>query len=122
VETVRTIISVGFHGTATRGTAKVMEAAGLAVKIVNKVREGRPHVVDAIKNGEIQLVFNTTEGARAIADSMSIRRTALVMKVPYYTTLAGAAAATEAIAALRAGTLDVRPLQEAPAKDDFLSD
>ncbi|GAA0539889.1 carbamoyl-phosphate synthase large subunit [Rhizomicrobium palustre] len=122
VETARTLHDMGFKLMATRGTAKGIEAAGVPVKIVNKVREGRPHVVDAIKNGEVQLVFNTTEGNKAIADSMSIRRTALVMKVPYYTTLAGAMAATEAIAALRAGTLDVRPLQEVPAKDDFLED
>jgi carbamoyl-phosphate synthase large subunit len=114
---------MGFTLLATRGTAKVLEAAGLPVKSINKVREGRPHIVDAIKNGEVQLVFNTTQGVRAISDSMSIRRTALTMKVPYYTTLAGAAAATEAIAALRAGTLDVRPLQyKAQAEDDFLTD
>ncbi|MDR3525960.1 MAG: carbamoyl-phosphate synthase large subunit [Rhizomicrobium sp.] len=122
VETASSLISMGFKIIATRGTAKVLQAADLAVKIVNKVREGRPHVVDAIKNGEVQLVFNTTEGARAISDSLSIRRTALVMKVPYYTTLAGAAAATQAIAALRAGTLDVRPLQERSQSEDFLSD
>jgi carbamoyl-phosphate synthase large subunit len=122
IQTASALISMGFKIIATRGTAKVMEAAGLAVKHVNKVREGRPHVVDAIKNGEVQLVFNTTEGNRAIADSMSIRRTALVMKVPYYTTLAGAAAATEAIGALRAGTLDVRPLQERSPSEDFLTD
>lgn len=122
VETARSLHSMGFTLMATRGTAKVIEAAGVPVKSVNKVREGRPHIVDAIKNGEVQLVFNTTEGARAISDSMSIRRTALTMKVPYYTTLAGAMAATEAIAALRAGTLDVRPLQEKPPREDFLSD
>jgi carbamoyl-phosphate synthase large subunit len=67
--------------------------------------------VDALKNGEVQLVFNTTEGAQALGDSLSIRRTALQMKVPYYTTMAGAAAVTQAIAALRAGSLEVAPLQ-----------
>jgi len=123
IEPARILIGMGFSIVATRGTAKVLEEAGLPVKSINKVREGRPHIVDAIKNGEVQLVFNTTQGARAISDSMSIRRTALTMKVPYYTTLAGAAAATEAIAALRAGTLDVRPLQyKAQAEDDFLTD
>jgi carbamoyl-phosphate synthase large subunit len=123
IEPARTLVGMGFTLLATRGTAKVLEAAGLPVKSINKVREGRPHIVDAIKNGEVQLVFNTTQGVRAISDSMSIRRTALTMKVPYYTTLAGAAAATEAIAALRAGTLDVRPLQyKAQAEDDFLTD
>jgi carbamoyl-phosphate synthase large subunit len=79
--------------------------------MINKVLEGRPHIVDALKNGEVQLVFNTTEGAQSLADSFSIRRTALQQKVPYYTTIAGSAAATQAIAALRQGTLDVRPLQ-----------
>ncbi|MDE2630434.1 MAG: carbamoyl phosphate synthase large subunit, partial [Alphaproteobacteria bacterium] len=105
------LIQMGFQVVATRGTARALEAAGLKVKTINKVLEGRPHVVDAMKNGEVQLVFNTTDGARALADSASIRRTALTMKVPYYTTMAGAAAATEAIAALRAGSLEVAPLQ-----------
>jgi carbamoyl-phosphate synthase large subunit len=122
IDPARSLIAMGFKILATRGTAKVLEAAGLTVKAINKVREGRPHIVDAIKNGEVQLVFNTTQGARAISDSMSIRRTALTMKVPYYTTMAGAAAATEAIAALRAGTLDVRPLQYRPPQEDFLTD
>ncbi|MDE2181749.1 MAG: carbamoyl-phosphate synthase large subunit [Alphaproteobacteria bacterium] len=121
VEPARALIGMGFQILATRGTAKVLEAAGLSVKTINKVREGRPHIVDAIKNGEVQLVFNTTQGARAISDSMSIRRTALTMKVPYYTTMAGAAAAAEAIAALRASSLDVRPLQY-KAQEDFLVD
>ncbi len=111
IEPARALIAMGFKVIATRGTAKVLEAAGLEVNIVNKVLEGRPHVVDAMKNGEVQLVFNTTEGASALANSASIRRTALSMKVPYYTTMAGAAAATEAIAALRAGSLEVAPLQ-----------
>jgi carbamoyl-phosphate synthase large subunit len=73
--------------------------------------EGRPHVVDALKNGEIHLVFNTTDGAQALLDSSSIRRAALTLKVPYYTTMAGAKAAAEAIAALRTGSLEVAPLQ-----------
>ena len=73
--------------------------------------EGRPHIVDAMKNGEIQLVFNTTEGAEAIRDSFDLRRNALTHKIPYYTTVAGALAATLGIAALKAGDLEVRPLQ-----------
>ena len=72
---------------------------------------GRPHVVDAIKNGEIQLVFNTTDGPQALADSRSLRRTALLHKVPYYTTLAGAIAAAEGIKAYCSGDLEVRSLQ-----------
>jgi carbamoyl-phosphate synthase large subunit len=107
----RALADMGFSLLATRGTARALEAAGLSVRTVNKVREGRPHVVDAMKNGEIHLVFNTTEGREALADSSSIRRAALTMKVPYYTTMAGAAAAAQAIAALRTGSLDVAPLQ-----------
>jgi carbamoyl-phosphate synthase large subunit len=107
----RELIAMGFTLVATRGTAKVLEALKLPVTPINKVREGRPHVVDAMKNGEIHLVFNTTEGREALADSSSIRRAALTMKVPYYTTLAGAKAATLAIAALREGSLEVAPIQ-----------
>ena len=107
----RTLVAMGFRLVATRGTARALEEAGLPVARINKVLEGRPHVVDALKNGEVQLVFNTTEGARALADSASIRRTAVTMKVPYYTTMAGAIAATQAIAALKAGSLEVAALQ-----------
>jgi len=111
VEPARQLLAMGFDIIATRGTAKFLEAAGVEVRVVNKVLEGRPHIVDAIKNGEVQLVFNTTEGAQSLADSFSIRRTALQQRVPYYTTMAGAVAATEAISALRKGALGVRPLQ-----------
>ena len=121
IEPARMLVAMGFDLLASRGTAKILETAGLPVKRINKVLEGRPHIVDAIKNGEVQLVFNTTQGARAVSDSKSIRRTALTMKVPYYTTMAGAAAATEAIAALRSSSLDVRPLQY-KSPDDFLAD
>ncbi|HWD28895.1 MAG TPA: carbamoyl-phosphate synthase large subunit [Rhizomicrobium sp.] len=111
LEPARKMLDLGFEIIATSGTADALEAAGIAVKRINKVQEGRPHVVDALKNGEIHLVFNTTEGARSLADSMSIRRTALTMKVPYYTTLAAASAAAAAIAALQKGEMDVAPLQ-----------
>jgi carbamoyl-phosphate synthase large subunit len=111
IQPARDLAAMGFDIIATRGTAKGLEAAGIEVRVVNKVLEGRPHIVDALKNGEVQLVFNTTEGAQALADSMSIRRTALVMKTPYYTTMAGAVAATAAIKALQEGALDVQPLQ-----------
>lgn len=107
----RELVAMGFSLIATRGTAKVLEAKGLPVETINKVLEGRPHVVDALKNGEINLVFNTTDGAQALADSSSIRRAALTLKVPYYTTMAGAAAATQAIQALRSGSLEVAPIQ-----------
>ena len=85
---------------------------GVQAEKINKVSEGRPHVVDAIKNGGIQLVFNTTEGAQALADSRSLRRSALLHKVPYYTTLAGAIAAAQGIRAYRGGDLEVRALQD----------
>ena len=111
VASARELVAMGFELVATRGTATALKAAGLPVRFINKVMEGRPHVVDALKNGEIHLVFNTTEGATALTDSLSIRRSALTLKVPYYTTIAGAAAATQAIAALRTGSLEVAPLQ-----------
>ncbi|MGD0189660.1 MAG: carbamoyl-phosphate synthase large subunit [Rhizomicrobium sp.] len=111
VAPARQLLAMGFDVIATRGTAKYLQAAGLEVAVVNKVLEGRPHVVDALKNSRIQLVFNTTEGPQALADSLSIRRTALQQKVPYYTTVAGAAAAVQAIAALKSGSLEVAPLQ-----------
>jgi carbamoyl-phosphate synthase large subunit len=76
------------------------------------VLEGRPNIVDLIKNGDVQIVINTTEGAKALEDSKSLRRAALLAKTPYYTTLAGALAAAQAIAAYRAHSLDVRPLQD----------
>ncbi len=79
--------------------------------LVNKVLEGRPHVLDAISNSEVALMFNTTEGTQAIADSFSIRREALVGNVPHYTTIAGATAAVTAIEALAKARLDVKPLQ-----------
>jgi len=107
----RELVGLGFTLVATRGTAKVLEELNLPVTTINKVREGRPHVVDAMKNGEIQLIFNTTDGAQALADSSSIRRAALTMKVPYYTTMAGAKAAAQAITALKGGPLEVAPLQ-----------
>ena len=108
---VAKLIEMGFAVVATRGTASYLGARGLKLVVVNKVAEGRPHIVDSIKNGEIQLIINTTEGAAAIADSYSIRRSALTLRIPYYTTLAGATAAVTAIEALSAGTLEVAPLQ-----------
>ena len=84
---------------------------GLQVEPVKKVLEGRPHIVDAMKNGEVQLVFNTTEGRQSLADSFELRRTALMMKIPYYTTAAGALAAAQAIVATVEDALEVRPLQ-----------
>ena len=103
--------ALGFKVIATRGTQKALADMGLAVEIVNKVAEGRPHCVDALIDGNVQMVVNTTEGAQAIKDSFAIRRTALTRNICHYTTLSGAEAAIEAIAALKDGALDVAPLQ-----------
>jgi len=111
VEPCRRLVAMGFELIATVGTAAALGGEGLPVVSVNKVRDGRPHIVDRMLSGEVQLVFNTTEGAQAIADSFSLRRTALTNNIPYYTTVAGARAAVQAIAALRGGSLEVAPLQ-----------
>jgi carbamoyl-phosphate synthase large subunit len=108
---MRDLAELGFRILATRGTKRALETHGLACEQVNKVLEGRPHIVDLMKNGEVQLVFNTSEGAKAVADSKDIRRTALLYHIPYYTTLAGALAVAQAIKALTAGILAVAPLQ-----------
>ena len=105
----RELAEMGFRIIATRGTKRHLDAHGIQCERVNKVLEGRPHIVDAITNGEVDIVFNTTEGAKALADSFSIRRSALLYHIPYYTTLAGALAVTEAIKALRAGSLTSPP-------------
>jgi carbamoyl-phosphate synthase large subunit len=107
----RRLAEMGFALIATGGTAALLRQAGLAVEVINKVLEGRPHIVDRMLSGGVQLVFNTTEGAQAIADSFSLRRTALTHNIPYYTTVAGARAAVQAIAALKAGNLEVASLQ-----------
>ncbi|MGR7996359.1 carbamoyl-phosphate synthase large subunit [Xanthobacter sp. ZOL 2024] len=109
---VRMLQELGFKVIATSGTQRFLEEHGVTASKINKVLEGRPHIVDAIKNGEVQLVFNTTEGAQALADSRSLRRAALLQKVPYYTTLSGAVAAAQGIKAYVGGDLKVRPLQD----------
>ncbi len=108
VDTVSASDDLGFGIRATGGTARFLQEQGLPADKVNKVSEGRPHIVDAIKNGSIQLVFNTTEGVQALTDSRSLRRAALLHKVPYYTTLAGAIAAAQGIKAYVAGDLEVQ--------------
>ena len=112
VETVKMLQDNGFKILATGGTLRYLVLNGVLAEKINKVSEGRPHVVDRIKNGGVQLVFNTTEGAQALHDSRSLRRAALLHKVPYYTTLAGAMAAAQGIRAYRAGDLEVRALQD----------
>src|SRR5262249_47011417 len=111
VEPCRQLVAWGFELVATRGTARKLEDEHLPVTVINQVQEGRPDIVDKMRSGGVQLVFNTTEGAQAIADSFSLRRTALTHNIPYYTTVAGARAAVQAIAALRRGCLEVVPLQ-----------
>ena len=111
IEMSRDLINKGFGIVATSGTARVLEAAGVEVETINKVLEGRPHIVDAMQNGDIQLVFNTTEGSSSIADSYSLRRSALTLKIPYYTTVAGARASIASIEAVQSGGLEVAPLQ-----------
>ncbi|WP_237476604.1 carbamoyl-phosphate synthase large subunit [Lichenibacterium dinghuense] len=112
LDTIRVLAGLGFRIQATGGTLKSLREAGIEATKVNKVSEGRPHVVDAIKNGGIQLVVNTTEGARALSDSRDLRRAALLHKVPYYTTLAGAIAAARGIGGYVGGELEVRALQD----------
>jgi len=111
VDAVRLLFSLGFKVMATSGTQRFLTDSGVPTEKVNKVLEGRPHIVDAIMNGDIQLVFNTTEGPQALADSRSLRRAALLHKVPYYTTLSGAVAAAQGIRAYLGGDLEVRTLQ-----------
>ncbi|MEO0382149.1 MAG: carbamoyl-phosphate synthase large subunit [Pseudomonadota bacterium] len=112
LEAIRLLRDLGFDILATSGTQRYLADQGIETERVNKVLEGRPHIVDAIKNGNVQLVFNTTEGKKALEDSRSLRQTALVQKVPYYTTVAGANAAAQAIDAVLSGDIAVKPLQD----------
>ena len=106
------LVELGFTIMATGGTQKALADAGVPATHVNKVMEGRPHAVDAMLSGDIQLVFNTAHGAGAIRDSLSLRQTALTNKIPYYTTVAGSRAAVEAIRAMQSSKLDVKSLQD----------
>ncbi|YBV96971.1 carbamoyl-phosphate synthase large subunit [Phyllobacteriaceae bacterium JZ32] len=109
---VKRLAGIGFKVLATGGTQRFLAENGVEATKINKVLEGRPHIEDAIRNRQVHIVFNTTDSAKAVSDSKSIRRATLMQKVPYYTTLAGAEAVAEAIAALKAGSLEVRPLQD----------
>lgn len=112
LEPVRKLANIGFQIVSTKGTAAYLQSHGLTVETVNKVKEGRPHCVDMIKSEEISMVFNTTFGAQSIIDSFSIRRSALVYNVAYFTTVAGIEAVVDGISALHRESLDVKPLQE----------
>ena len=104
ITVARTLLQQGFQLLATRGTAEALQTHGLACELINKVNEGRPHIVDRIKNGEVCLIINTTQGQQAIADSFSIRREALMQNISYTTTIAGALATSQALSA-RAATV-----------------
>jgi carbamoyl-phosphate synthase large subunit len=109
---VRTLIDFGFKVLATGGTADYLETQGLKIERINKVTQGRPHIVDRIKDGAVDLIFNTTEGWQSHRDSASIRASALMAKVPYFTTAASSVAVVRAIAVLREHSLEVRSLQD----------
>ncbi|MGO4166760.1 carbamoyl-phosphate synthase large subunit [Novosphingobium sp. YAF33] len=109
---VQSLVKEGFRIVATSGTHKYLSEAGLPVELVNKVAEGRPHIVDKIVDGDIALIFNTTEGWQSLKDSQSIRASALTGKVPYFTTAAASVAAAQAISAQRGSQLEVRSLQD----------
>ncbi len=112
VGAVRQLTAWGWKVIATGGTADYLAEQGVEVERVNKVAEGRPHIVDRIKDGDVQLIFNTTEGWQSLQDSQSIRASALAADIAYYTTAAASDAATQAIGALRAHSLEVKPLQD----------
>jgi carbamoyl-phosphate synthase large subunit len=111
LEAARGLIDLGMDIVATGGTARYLSDNGVAVTEVNKVAQGRPHIVDRIKDGEIALIFNTTEGWQSLKDSQSIRASALTGKIPYFTTAAASVAAVRAMASLAATSLEVKPLQ-----------
>ncbi|WP_404709928.1 carbamoyl-phosphate synthase large subunit [Sphingomonas sp. MMS24-J13] len=108
---VRGLIELGFTIVATDGTAAFLQANGIDVERVNKVAQGRPHIVDRLKDGGVQLVFNTTEGWQSLQDSKSIRASTMLSRIPYFTTAAAGLAAVQAITALKGRTLEVRSLQ-----------
>jgi carbamoyl-phosphate synthase large subunit len=112
LEAAKIMLELGFRVIATGGTQQYLAEQGLPVERVNKVAEGRPHIVDKIIDGEVALVFNTTEGWQSLKDSADIRRSALHMKLPYYTTAAASLAVAQAIRALRSSNLEVRSLQD----------
>ncbi|MFB2530927.1 carbamoyl-phosphate synthase large subunit [Paracoccus sp. p3-h83] len=107
----RDLRAMGFEIVATRGTAAWLTEQGIRAEAVNKVYEGRPNIVDRMKNGDIALVFNTTDGSQAVSDSRSIRSVALMDKIPYFTTAAGAICAVAAMRSREDGEIWVRPLQ-----------
>jgi carbamoyl-phosphate synthase large subunit len=112
VPLAKELAEMGFSLVATGGTCAYLREAGLEVKRVNKVMEGQPHIVDAVINGEIGFIINTTKGAQSVADATSLRRMALSYRIPYYTLITAARAGVQAIRSLRASEITVTPLQE----------
>jgi carbamoyl-phosphate synthase large subunit len=112
VPAVRQLLDHGFRVIATGGTQSYLAEQGLAVERVNKVAEGQPHIVDKIIDGDVALIFNTTEGWQSLSDSKSIRQAALAGKVPSYTTAAASVAVAAAISAIRPDQLEVRSMQD----------
>ncbi len=111
VKVAQALLALGFELCASRGTARALEAAGLPVRMVNKVHEGRPHIVDLIKDAAVAMVINTTDGHQAVRDSYTLRRAALMERLPYYTTMAGARAVVEGLRQMALGNLEVTTLQ-----------
>ena len=111
VSIAKKLLDLNFIILATHGTAKYLKKNNIKVEIINKVKEGSPHVVDSLLNKEINLVINTTKTQGSIRDSYSIRRTSLMNNIPYYTTIAGAKIAVDAIENLKNHTLNVKSLQ-----------
>ncbi len=112
ISTANRLVAAGFTLMATRGTAAFLADHGLKVVTINRVAQGSPHIVDAVRRGEIAMVINTPEGVGANLDSFAIRRSALDCRIPYFTTVAGAAAAAEGVELLQREALDVRALQD----------
>ena len=120
IPAARKLHELGIKLVATRGTAAAIRAAGLSCEVIKKVKGGRPHTVDALLNGEIDLVVNTTGGADDRADSFTLRRTTLNQRIPYFTTISGALAAAHAIATAHAGArAPALPLQDYHRKPGF---
>ena len=111
INIAKKLSSLNFNLVATKGTAALLTKNNIQVEIINKVKEGGPHIVDSLLNGEINLVINTTKTQTSIRDSYSIRRTALMNNIPYYTTIAGAKVAVDAIENLKNHTLNVKSIQ-----------
>ena len=112
INDIKQLHSLGFKIFGTSGTSKFLNSAGIKCKTINKVYQGSPHIVDSLNEGRISVVINTSEGSKSISDSFSLRRSALINKVPYFTTLASTKACVEAITSKRKNILEVRALQE----------